>query len=637
MAENEWVVVELGQKAEGEDPDLVRASIRHVIRGAEVFIPASVIQLGEDRVIEYLVDGYAFIRHAHADLVYSRLENTKYVQAVLKKVGNGPNGKLVKQLATVTDSHIEKLRRQIKTQVDQGIGVGDLVEITSGAYRKIQCRVVEELPENDMVCVHIELRSKQAILPLQRGCLRLVQKAERSPLHGRVAALREWLQPARAFVSWPVDNGPQLRARSEQYVKLRGWFTRVQERVNFKQALEAVFDVERLQRASENFERISRWVSRSGALFRGVHAMRTPPLDAPELVGKLREWERLSHWTSKMKALYSVINPAYNPPPSSSLEVQFLDYVWLQDVMQRLGGIEAEVEAMEMLLETGSCMAENVIIDGTQLAIRCALTPGLSTLKDGQGRPTGAITGFLNSLGSLKKKFPGATFYVTWDGSSQRRRKMYDGYKANRSERSPLATFEIQYLKDTLAFLGVHQAYNPEEEADDVIATLVRGPLKGQQNVFVSTNRDLIQLVTKTDFQFVPAVGAGKEKVYGVAEVESEYGVPPHVVVRVRAVSGDTSDNIPGVPGFGLKTAAKLVKLYDSIDQLFASNLAGPSPKMLEALRASEKQVKLNAKLLQLCDDLPLTLLGPDVNQTAASQRLQDVNIRPDPILKTFF
>jgi DNA polymerase-1 len=212
---------------------------------------------------------------------------------------------------------------------------------------------------------------------------------------------------------------------------------------------------------------------------------------------------------------------------------------------------------------------------------------------------------------------------------------MFPAYKANRGELR--AFFEIEYLKKVLPSLGISQAWHPEEEADDVIATLLRGPLKGQQNIVVGTDRDLLQLVTETDHMFVPAVGAGKEHYFDIATVEEEYGVPPERIVHYRAIDGDTSDNIPGAPGFGPKLASKLLKSYGTVDGVFASSLVGLTPKQYTSLRASEKQVRLNVELMVLRDNLALTLTHPNPDRTVAAERLQNVDVKVESILPVFF
>ncbi len=393
-----------------------------------------------------------------------------------------------------------------------------------------------------------------------------------------------------------------------------------------------------VQQRYEKYDRLATWASRGKNL---LLVTRDPP-SISSVVEKMQGWERTSRLLPRWedgKKLYGLLQTIYNPPPSPTEDDRVIRWAYLQTVAERLDALHQAVGNIEQAIRAGgkAGMLQNLIVDGTQLAIRCALTPGLGELKDSKGRPTGAIVGFCQSLASLKKRYPAATIYVTWDGSNQRRRKMFAGYKASRSDRSPMATFEVQFLKSHLPKKGVSQTFNPEEEADDVIATLVRSRLKGQANAFLSTDRDLLQLVTETDQQLVPAVGAGKEKLYTVESIVAEYGVGPERIIQVRALVGDTSDDIPGADGIGLKTASKLVKLYGTVDRLFASNFAGLTPKQYGALRAAERQIKLNLELMKLQEDLVLTFVGPDPDQIAASERLREADIKPDSLLAAFF
>jgi 5'-3' exonuclease/transcription antitermination factor NusG len=639
MAEtDQWVVLELGPKAEGEDPDHIRASIRHSIRDAEVFIPASVTKNGEDKVIQYLMEGYAFVKRTHPDHTYLRLENTKYVQAVLRQpsVGGGRN---VKQIASISDREIDRFRSQIRVEVDQGISVGDLVCITSGAYRQINAIVEEEIPELDQVQVHVQLRSKQAIVTLPRACLRLVRKATKSVHRERLDAVQAWLRSAWTILGWPRDEATRVLLPYETYMQLGDWLLAGQQRVKFITSFNVPLNFTPVQERYKVYETLSRW-NRGFGLYRAVRAMDRPIVIPPigPLLALAQEWERVTQWLREGKKLYGMVNAVYNPPPSPKLDSRYLDWVWMNDINERLDAVCSSLGDIEQALQSGgkAGMFQNLIVDGTQLALRCLLVPGLDSLKDSKGRPTGAIMGFCQSLASLKKRFPSTTFYVTWDCSSQRRKKQFPGYKASRASRSPMATFEIQFLKSLLPKLGVYQAFNPEEEADDVMATLVRDRLKGQLNAILTTDRDMLQLVTETDHQLVPAVGTGKEKLYTVESVINEYGVGPDRITQVRALMGDTSDEIPGADGFGLKTSSKLVKVYGTLEQLFTSNFAGLTPKQFTSLRAAEKQVRLNLELMKLHDDLVLTIVGPDPDQIAATERLREVDIKPDPLLAFF-
>jgi DNA polymerase-1 len=194
----------------------------------------------------------------------------------------------------------------------------------------------------------------------------------------------------------------------------------------------------------------------------------------------------------------------------------------------------------------------------------------------------------------------------------------------------------LQWLQETLPSLGVHQAFNPEEEADDVMASLVRGDLAGAPNVLVTTDRDLLQVVSEFTQQLCPAVGAGKEKLYDPVLVEKEYGVPPGSMVQLRALSGDSSDNIQGVPGFGLKTSGKVVKLYGTVSALLGSNLAGLGKAQVSNLRAHADQVRKNVDLLKL-RDVSFSKIESNPDQTTVVGRLEGLGIKPGPIVSAFF
>jgi 5'-3' exonuclease/transcription antitermination factor NusG len=588
LADAKWVVLELTSKAEGEDPDVIRASIRHHIRDAEVFVPASVVQRGEIREVHYLVDGYAFILHRHPDTHYTRLEDTKYVQGPLyRPTGNRKE----RALAMVSPEQIDKLRAQIKIEVDQGIGLGDTVMITSGHYKNITAVVKEEVPEQDSVVVHIQLRSTSRLVTLPRAFLRLETKAPYVVYRDRFERLLAWARAARVVAKWESQGFDRMRNSFERFSLWDTWFSRSKGAYDFLRAYHAQFDFTHVVKKLSDFQRLC-----SGVLLR-----------------------------DQLVSVYTPL-PDLGPVLLKHREATFLD-----SAFSRIATIYADVTTM-----TNTMKPVNLIVDGTQLFIRCSEAPGLSALTDSQGRPTGAVVGFLRSLGSYKKRFPTANIYVCWDGSSQRRKLMYPEYKGNRVSRSGSLPFGWEWLQETLPLIGVLQAFNPEEEADDVMATLVRGPLKDLPNVLITTDRDLLQVVSEFTHQLCPAVGAGREKLYDPSLVESEYGVPPGAMVQVRALSGDTSDHIPGVPNFGLKTASKIVKLYGTVTALLGSNLAGLGKAQVDNLRAHSNQILLNVELLTL-RDVSFRQIESNPNQTEVEVRLSDLGIKADPILAAFF
>jgi RNA polymerase primary sigma factor len=167
----EWLILELKDKAEGEDPDVIRDAICRRIKDAEVFIPASVTTIQGERIVRYFMEGYAFIKRTRDDTIYRRLIDSTYVEALACAGG---------KFSTIGDKEIDRLRGQVsqddsdhKPEVD----VGDLVVITAGTYETIEA-TVERKPgegDDDMVPVFIKLRSLERSVMVPRGCLRPVE------------------------------------------------------------------------------------------------------------------------------------------------------------------------------------------------------------------------------------------------------------------------------------------------------------------------------------------------------------------------------------------------------------------------------------------------------------------------------
>jgi DNA polymerase I len=280
----------------------------------------------------------------------------------------------------------------------------------------------------------------------------------------------------------------------------------------------------------------------------------------------------------------------------------------------------------------------NVVVDGLNLAYRVyhALKVIDKPMTDDDGNPTGLLFGFLRSLGALKKRFPNATFHVVWEGSRKRRSSVYPAYKATRGASPLIGDTQLDKVKQVLPWLGVSQAHNSAEEADDIIASLVRGPLKGDTNIIVSTDHDFLQLVTFTDSLLVPKVGKGIEKLYDPDGVMAEYGVPPDRVVHLRAMSGDISDNLPGIPRVREKTLKGLLRTHGSIEAIYDSHMAGLTTSEYEGIRASRELVFRNLQLMILHDDLQFDVVGPSPDSTTATSFLQQHAIQPATIVDSF-
>ncbi len=614
----EWVVLELSPRAEGENPEVIEVSIHHLLRGSVVYIPGSVVHMDDETIIHYLIDGYLFIRRDFPDERFYRLEGSKYIQSVVTK----PSAlKRFRQLACVSEKEIERLRAMVRQQEDQGIEVGDTVVVISGPYKRIKADVIEEIPELDSVQVHIHLRSKESLVTLPRSCLRLESKAPRPPWVEKGEKLCAWFKAAMPALLWS-GNTRRLSDLLSQWETLYFYTIRVQ---HLAQIYKKAPDVSVLEQKYLEYLTVTQHLNRLLWLESVIEIPEIPPTQALREVEK--RWGRLHTWNAQAGSLAHSLK-ANRPLPSLSIEIVGSVEKWLV--------LNSFVSRVRPLAKSMKMISQNLVFDGNNLVCRCAMAPGLADLRDHQGRPTGGIVGTINALAALKKRYPKATLYFVWDGSSRRRKELFPGYKEGRGE--PKATFEGSWLREALPYFGVTQVVNPVEEADDVVASLVEGMLAGQQNIIVSTDRDLLQLASSTTSLLVPSVGSGKEQIYTPVEVRSEYGVEsPDLMPHVRALSGDTSDNIPGVPGFGLKTAKKILGPYKTIDRLLQSNLAGLSQAQYAALKANVSRVRQNVDLLTLVRGLTFETIPATIDSGVALQRLQDVDAKAERSVRVFF
>lgn len=613
VARDEWVVVQLSQRGEDEDPDLLRDAIRRTLRDAEVFIPASISKVGETRVVHRLVDGYAFIRRTLPDPMYFRLEGTKYVEHILTAMAH-EGGRRVRKISPIPARDVDKMRKQIHVETEQGIELGDEVQVTSGVYRGITGRIIEEIPENESVQVHIKLRSKEAIVTLPRSFLKFSSKGQGelpsfSPFETKIARIRGWVRQAQPIFSWKPQPLSVLTESLKTVQRLAGWETRRHQLTQFQWAGSWEADLSPIYKLRDTVVALDQWAKAANRL-----------------------WPHYKLSKSQPGAI-------------SVVESKFLEAQWLHDAVRRLASIHLGVEDIERTLSSRSPdMIQNIIIDGHNLAYRvfhAFNAPTSKPMSDAQGRPTSVVYGVMKGIGALQKRFPEAQIYVCWDGSPVRRKTMYPEYKANRPTRQVGGDGfnQIEYLRELLPKVGVIQAFNPEEETDDIIACLVKGKLQGQNNIIVSTDHDFIQLVTRTDVLMVPKVSNRPETLYDPDLVVAEYGVEPSKVVQLRALMGsaDASDNLKGVPRVPTKVLASLVNAHGSVDGIYASGMAGLTKNQYEKIRAAEKQVKLNVQLMTLKSDLPYTLFASSPDSEEATRLLSEVGIQAEPVLKAFF
>jgi DNA polymerase-1 len=227
------------------------------------------------------------------------------------------------------------------------------------------------------------------------------------------------------------------------------------------------------------------------------------------------------------------------------------------------------------------------------------------------GEPTNAVYGFTAMLAKLLRDERPTHIAVAFDvGRTTFRTERFPAYKATRDATPPDLVGQVPLIKEILASLRIADVEREHYEADDVIATLTRRAVTEGMDVLVCTgDRDALQLVRSEVTVLYPRKGVSDLVRFTPAAVEEKYGVTPGCYPDLAALVGETSDNLPGVPGVGPKTAAKWINTYGDLEGVLAAASQIPG-KAGESLRANLAQVRLNRELNQAVDDLalPVTL-----------------------------
>jgi len=247
------------------------------------------------------------------------------------------------------------------------------------------------------------------------------------------------------------------------------------------------------------------------------------------------------------------------------------------------------------------------LVDGSGYVFRAfhALPP-LTRKRDGM--PTGAVAGFCNMLNKLLDDARASEemdyFAVIFDaGATTFRNAIYSDYKANRTEPPDDLIPQFPLVREASRAFNLPTIELDGFEADDLIATYAR--LAREQGLcvtIVSSDKDLMQLVRGDQVEMLDPIKARK---IGPAEVMERFGVPPEKVIDVQALCGDPTDNVPGVPGIGVKTAAELINVYGDLDTLLARASEIKQPKRRETLLANADKARLSRELVRLRDDVP--------------------------------
>ncbi len=263
------------------------------------------------------------------------------------------------------------------------------------------------------------------------------------------------------------------------------------------------------------------------------------------------------------------------------------------------------------------------LIDGSGYIFRAYYAlPPLSRKSD--GLPTGAVSGFCSMLFKLLEdsraddgKEKPTHFAVIFDSARKNfRNEIYKDYKANRSEAPEDLAPQFEYIRKSVKAFNLPSIELLNYEADDLIATYAKQITElGAKVTIISSDKDLMQLVSKDVRLYDPM----KSKVIGEKEVIEKFGVKPNQVVDVQSLAGDSSDNIPGVPGIGIKTAAELINKYKNLDTLLKKASEIKQNKRRETLLENKDKALLSKALVTLKSNVP-------VKEELNSFILKDVN-----------
>ncbi|HKG37122.1 MAG TPA: DNA polymerase I [Solirubrobacterales bacterium] len=285
------------------------------------------------------------------------------------------------------------------------------------------------------------------------------------------------------------------------------------------------------------------------------------------------------------------------------------------------------------MADNGDKRPELFLLDGNSLAYRAffALPESIAT---SDGRPTNAIFGFASMLVKLIADHHPAGLAVAWDAGMSGREVTYPDYKAQRSSRPDLLREQWPHFMPLVEAFGYSNVRVDGWEADDVIASLTRQAREEGLDVMVVTgDRDAYQLVDDGVRVMTTSRGITDTKVYDREGVIERYGVPPELVTDLIGLKGDTSDNIPGVPGIGDKTAAQLLQEYGSLEAVLENIDSISGAKRKENLTNHADDARVSKELAKLQFDVETGLdlgeiMGADPDRSSLREFAREFELR---------
>lgn len=255
-----------------------------------------------------------------------------------------------------------------------------------------------------------------------------------------------------------------------------------------------------------------------------------------------------------------------------------------------------------------------LLLDGNSLAYRAFFA--LPLLANDSGIHTNAVYGFTTMLQKIVEEEKPTKMLVAFDaGKTTFRHESYGDYKGGRQKTPPELSEQFPYLRKLIDAYQIKRYEKELYEADDIIGTLAKQAENEEMDVIiVSGDKDLTQLATDQVTVYITRKGMTDIEKYTPAHIEEKYGLSPHQIIDMKGLMGDASDNIPGVPGVGEKTAIKLLKEYGSVEALYEQIEAMKKSKMKEKLVENEESAKLSKKLATIFTEAPIDITLEDLN-----------------------
>ena len=269
-------------------------------------------------------------------------------------------------------------------------------------------------------------------------------------------------------------------------------------------------------------------------------------------------------------------------------------------------------------------MEKFIIIDGSSLMYRAFFA--LPPLTSSEGIYTNAIMGFSNMLGKILTDYKPDCIAVAFDKSRKTfRTDMYEEYKGQREKTPDELKSQIPLLQEFLEALGIAFIEKDNYEADDIIGTLAKkSAAKGYEALIVTGDKDALQLIAPQIKVMLTKRGIIDMQVFDEAAFEEKYaGLKPQKLIDIKALMGDSSDNIPGVPGIGEKTALKLLTQFGDLENLLGNieNVSGK--KLKEKLEQNQDLARLSYKLATICCEVDVDFIPDEYRLSPDIMKLQ--------------